>query len=82
MDERTTNHAIRCLVDRAAGALISRRSLVRSELTGVAANSLPSKVLAQATPVATPGAAPGRPSGSRVVLHEDHGMMGMVNALA
>src|SRR4051794_40843919 len=59
MTESTTNRAMRRLVDRAAGALISRRSLVRSALTGAAAISLPSQVFAQATPVATPGAAPG-----------------------
>ena len=53
--------AIHRLVDRVAGALISRRSLLRSALTGAAAMSLPSEVLAQATPAATPGAAHGGP---------------------
>src|SRR5215207_3137662 len=56
--------AIRRLVDRAAGTLIGRRSLVRSALTGAAAISLPSQDFAQVTPMTTPGAAPAQPQPS------------------
>jgi hypothetical protein len=58
MAESITHRAIHRLVDRAAGALISRRTLVRSAVTSAAAISLPSKVFAQATPEANPAAAP------------------------
>ena len=50
MAESITHRAIHRLVDRAAGALISRRTLVRSAVTSAAAISLPSEVFAQATP--------------------------------